>query len=190
MLVNRNLPPPESPPLWLRAEGQLKSQVVLLPAATKSYYTPVKASTGLTPGSSSLALSWAGSTGNSGLLFKARMNGGYANGRLPRSEEGRGGLVAGRPAALHSACHMKGFVLLLLAPVPSQARAVLTRKQKSLSDQSKTRPQLAREGHWTLFTLTQGEHPLLDSHFSPTEKNPPSFQRELEASVAIEKSTI
>lgn len=47
-------------------------------------------STELMPGSSSLALSWAGSTENSDLLFKARMNGGYANDCLPRSEERQG----------------------------------------------------------------------------------------------------
>ena len=39
-------------------------------------------------------------TENAGLLFKARMNGEYANHRLPRSS-GRGGPTAGRPTPLH-----------------------------------------------------------------------------------------
>lgn len=65
-----------------------------LPGPVAGQYGPME-STGLMPGSSSSALSWAGSTENSGLLFKARVNGQYANDRLPR--RGRGGPDAGRP---------------------------------------------------------------------------------------------
>lgn len=53
-----------------------------------------------------------------------------------------GGAVAGEGlllAGLHlytRVCHMKGFVFLPLPPALGQTGAVLTRKQKSLSDQS------------------------------------------------------
>lgn len=46
------------------------------------------------PGSSSSVLSWAGSTENSGLLFKARVNGKYANDHL-QAVAGEGMLLAG-----------------------------------------------------------------------------------------------
>lgn len=53
-----------------------------------------------------------------------------------------GGAAAGEGlllAGLHlytRVCHMKGFVFLPLPPALGQTGAVLTRKQKSLSDQS------------------------------------------------------
>lgn len=62
-------------------------------------------------------------------------------------------LLAG-PHLSTRVCHMKVFVFLPLPLAPGQAGAVLTGKQKSLSDQSKTRPWLAQEGCWTLFTPT------------------------------------
>lgn len=73
------------------------------------------ASTGLMPGSSSSALSWAGSTEDSGLLFKAMVNGKYANDHLPEERQGRACCWQACLPPLW-ACHMKGFVFLPLAP--------------------------------------------------------------------------
>lgn len=117
------------------------------------------ASTELTPGSGSPALGWTGSTENSGLLFRARMNEEYANHCLPK-EQWQGRACCWQACtSLPWVCHMKGFVFLPLAPASSQDGAVLTGKQKSLSDQSNTRPQPAREGHWPLFTSTHLDSP-------------------------------
>lgn len=115
---------------------------------------------------------------NSGLLFKARMNGEYANARLLRS--------AGEGLVLYLSTlglsHER--VCIPAAGSGRQTGAVLTRKQKSLSDQAKTRPWLVQEGCWTLFTLTHREQ--LSLGFS---LNPPSFQMEPEASVAPGKES-
>lgn len=117
--------------------------------------------TGLMPGSSSPALSWAGSIENSGLLFKARMNGEYANARLPRS--------AGEGLLLYLSTLGLSHERVCIPAAGSGARlGLFSPENKNLfQTQAKRGPGWLGEGCWTLFTLTHQEHPSLGFLLNP-----------------------
>lgn len=100
MLFSGTLPPPQSS-LW--RPGPHSSCCLSPPSshqdlllAGESRWHPQSYKTRLKQPSPQLVRR----TENAGLLFKAKMNGEYANHRLPRSS-GRGGPTAGRPTPLH-----------------------------------------------------------------------------------------